>query len=270
MIIFTTMFKDLGRDKWQNVHNSQGRGIQSYISYFKHLAENIEYPLVVYVETHVLKEIINSVKLKSNIILIDSSTVRTFLDTHLESETTIMNSEAYKKLLPEGRRTLAEHCIPGYTLVTHSKLQFVSTTKKMFPGYQYYAWIDFGWVRYEQIETIPKNIDFNKLGQKIIMNNLEPIPKERIPADRMVARYDIFFGGGTYIMPTHLVEVTQHLYDKKMEEWQRIGIADDEQNLFYQLWWENKDLFTLITTGSNNWWALYRDHLNKKWFLDQI
>jgi hypothetical protein len=258
MIAFVTMFKNIGRDDWKYFK----RASTIYINYFKQLAENIDYTLVVYVETDILKEIVNTVTLKNNIILIDSTTISTYLNTHIESERLIMESDKYKQKVPEKRKIAPEHSVPQYTLVTHSKIQYVSHTKKIMPGYDYYGWIDFGWVRNNAIETIPRNLDLNKLGNKIVMNNLDPIPKDHILAETMLSRYEVFIGGGSYIVPTHLLEIFQWLYDKKMEEWKHLGIADDEQNLLYQLWSENKEMFKLIPTGHDNWWALYKDHLN--------
>jgi hypothetical protein len=262
MIIFVTMFKNIGRDSWKSYSRSE----QDYLDYFKHLAENIEYPLVVYVENHILKKIValESVKLRSNIILIDSSTIKTYLDTHLESEKQIMNSEAYKQKIPEYRKKNPEHIIPEYTLINHSKVQFLSYTKKIIPGYNHYAWIDFGWVRNGKLETLPKNIDLSKLGKKILINNLDPLPKQNISPEVLLSSFDIFFAIGSFIVPNHLVERLQVAYDKKLEEWKTKGIADDDQNLFYQLWIDNKDMFEYISTGHDNWFALYRDYLNQK------
>jgi hypothetical protein len=258
MIAFVTMFKNLGRDKWEFYKRSS----IMYLNCFKQLAENIDYTLVVYVETDMLKEIINNVKLKNNIILIDSSTISTYLNKYIESESQIMASETYKSKIPEQRKKCPEHTLPQYTLTTHSKIQYIYNTKKIMPGYDYYAWIDFGWVRNNAIETIPRNLDLNKLGNKIIINNLNVIPKIHLSAETMLSRNEIFIAGNSYIVPNHQLEVFQHLYDKKIEEWKHLGIADDEQNLIYQLWSENKEMFQLIHTGIDNWWALYRDHLN--------
>ena len=262
MIIFTTMFKNIGRSSWNNFRRSE----QEYLDYFKYLVETIDYPLVVYVENPILKKLValESVKLRSNIMLVDSSTVKTYLDTHLESETNIMNSEAYKQKIPANRKDNPEHVNPEYTLTTHSKLQFISYTKKIIPGYDHYAWIDFGWVRNGAIDTIPKNLDFSKLGKRIILNNLDRFYEKTFSAEEMLARNETFLAGGSYIVPAHLVEPLQNAYDKKMEEWKMRGIADDEQNLMYQLWVDNKDLFEVIFLRPFDWWSLYRGHLNSK------
>ena len=194
MIIFTTMFKNIGRDNWTFFNRSE----QAYIDDFRYLAENIDYPLVVYVENQVLKKIValESIKLRSNIFLVDSSTIKTYVDTHLESEMQIMNSEAYKQKIPEGvLRKVPEHTVPAYTLINHSKVQFISYTKRSFPGFNYYAWIDFGFVRNGKVDTLPKNINFSKLGKKILVNNLDPLPQQPVSAETMLSRHDNFFWG---------------------------------------------------------------------------
>jgi hypothetical protein len=260
MIIFTTMFRNIGRDNWKFFNRTE----QAYIDDFRHLVETIDYPLVVYVENHILKKIValESVKLRSNIFLVDSSTIKTYVDTHLESETEIMNSEAYKQKIPEGvLKNVPEHVIPAYTLINHSKVQFLSYTKKSFPGFNYYAWIDFGFVRNGKIDTLPKNIDFSKLGKRIFVNNLDPLPQQPVSAETMLSRHDNFFSGNSFIVPAHLVEPFQTAYDKKMEEWKIKGVADDDQSLMYQLWVDDKDMFEYFSTN-RNWWAMYKDILN--------
>ena len=255
------MFKDIGRSYWVN----STRSTELYINYFKQLAENIDYPLVVYVENQILKKIValESVKLRSNILLVDSSSIKTYHDTHLETETQIMNSEAYKQKIPEGRKRYPEHTIPAYTLINHSKIQFLLHAKKTIPGYNYYAWIDFGFVRNGKLETIPKNIDVAKLGSKIIVNNLDPLPKQAISAEEMLSKYQVFFAGNSYIVPSHLIEPFQNAYTKKMEEWKAKGIADDDQNLMYQLWVDNKDMFEVVSTFPIDWFSLYKVYLNR-------
>ena len=255
------MFKNIGRSSWNNFRRSE----QEYLDYFKYLVETIDYPLVVYVENPILKKLValESVKLRSNIMLVDSSTVKTYLDTHLESEKQIMNSEAYKQKIPEGRKRAPEHTIPTYTLLNHSKIQFLMHTKKTIPGYDYYAWIDFGFVRNGKLETLPKNIDFAKLGNKIIVNNLYSLPKQAISAEEMLSKNETFFAGNSYIVPSSLIEPFQNAYTKKLDEWKAKGIADDDQNLMYQLWVDDKDMFEILHSGHDNWFALYKDYLNR-------
>lgn len=255
------MFKNIGRDNWKSFSRTE----QDYLDNFRNLVENIEYPLVVYVENYILKKIValESVKLRSNILLIDSSTIKTYLDTHLESEKQIMNSETYKQKIPKERKRCPEHIIPEYTLINHSKIQFLSHTQKIIPGYNHYAWIDFGWVLNGALETLPKNIDLSKLGNKIILNNIDPLPKHNISAEDMLSIHKIYFAGGSFIVPAHLIETLQNAYTKKLEEWKMKGVADDDQNLFYQLWVDNKDMFEYVS-GQGNWHALYRDYLNQK------
>jgi hypothetical protein len=45
------------------------------------------------------------------------------------------------------------------------------------------------------------------------------------------------------------------LYEKKIQEFQRNYISDDDQNLVLQIFYENKDLFTFVV--NSNWHTLY-------------
>jgi hypothetical protein len=257
MIIFFTVFKDIGRETWNAKYKRQNN---DYFFYFKQLIDNIEYPLVVYVQSHVLKELVNAMTFKNNIMLVDASSIPTFLETHLVKEREIMESDEYKQKIPEDRKLLPEHCVPEYTLMTHSKIQFLSYTKKLCPGYDYYSWIDFGFVR-DDLTVLPKNIDFSKLGENILFNNLNN-PSRHYDANTMLKSGEIYIAGGSFVVHSHLVEIFERIYTEKLNEWQKNCIADDEQSLIYQLTYTHKHLFNIVFSG--DWRCMFKNFLNKK------
>lgn len=254
MILFVTAYKFIKRDAWDRFRRTNS----DYLYDFKKLVEHIDYPLVVYVEGDVFAEIAK-MQLRSNIILINSSTISTFLETHLESERLIMESDDYKCKIPKVRKQFPEHCRPEYTLINHSKIQYISHTKRLFPGYEYYSWLDFGFVR-NDLAVIPRNLNFAKLQPKIIFNTIDTIPLIPIDANKMLSVHEIYIAGSAFIIHTSLIECFEGLYTSKLNEWKLANIADDDQNLTYQLYCENKDLFLLIPT--KNWRSLFKEWLN--------
>lgn len=255
MILFVTAFRDIGRGAWS--HST--RTIEKYISYFKNLAETIEYPLIVFATHEVILQIAHTVRNKDTITFVDSSTISIFLDTHLESERAIMNSDKYKRKIPEHRKIQPEHTNPEYTLLTHSKAQYVSHAKRAMPGYTHYAWIDFGFVR-DNLDVVPKNIDSSKLCDKIMINSFSQIKPPYIDADTMLTSNAVYFAGGTFVVPVHLVDTFEALYTELLSHWKETFIADDDQSAIYQIYCANKSLFVLIPTYK--WFSLYKEWLN--------
>jgi hypothetical protein len=256
MIIFFTAFKDIGREIW---NTGDKRTNNTYFSNFKQLADNIEYPLVVYVQTHILKELANSMTFKSNIMLIDSSCIPTFLETHIEKERKIMESDEYKQKIPDTRKGLPEHSVPAYTLINHSKINFLAYTKKLCPGYEYYSWIDFGFVVNNDLTVIPKNIDFSKLGETIFYNSIYN-PSKYYDANTMLASDKVYIAGGSFVVHTNLVKLFERIYTEKLNEWQKNCIADDDQALVYQLTTNYEQLFTVF---QSHWRYMFKTFLNK-------
>lgn len=254
-ILFVTAFKDIGRTQW----NDLSRSNDTYIENFLNLARNISYKLVVYVENCILERL-QSYNLSSNIILLLSSNVETFYDKYVESNRAIINSYEYKNKIPYDRKTLPEHWCAEYNLVNHSKINYIEHSKKLFPVFEYYSWIDFGCITNNRFDNIPKNINFNKLHKKISYAALKMPPDEKISANDMLRSHDIYMPGGQFITHRSLVEKHREIYTKLLETWNKECICDDDQNATLQMYFENKDLFELFL--SNEWVSLFKHHLN--------
>lgn len=253
-IVFVTAFKDIGRDKWDIIP----RTTQTYIETFLNLARNIDYKLVVYVENKMLEHL-KTYNLSSNVILLSSSNVNTFYDMYIENERLMINSEEYKNKIPLDRKGAPEHWSAEYNLVNHSKINYIAHTKKLYPMYEYYSWLDFGCIR-NTINDVPKHINFNKLHHKISYLALIMPPSERISADNMLKSHDVYLAGSQFITHTSLVETHLELYAKLLETWKTNVICDEDQGAILQLYFENRELFELFP--SNEWFSLFRNHLN--------
>ena len=249
-IIFTTAFKDIHRSQW----NHYKRTNANYYDDFYKLAKNIHYKLIVYVET-------DEPKINDNIIFVKINEVDTFYDKYLEKEKEIIESENYKNKIPNHRKFNPEHVYAEYNLINNSKINFVKHTKKLFPNYQYYAWIDFGTFN-RNVENIPKNINFELLVPKITYNCFTCLSTNRPDPNDMLASDVIYFQGSTFIVHNEYVNLFHDLWEKKLLEFQEKNITDDDQNVVLQIYFDNPTLFNKVYT--NQWYTLYKDTLNIK------
>lgn len=257
-IVFVSAFRDIGRSNWA----TQTRTTADYIQYFVQLASNIQYTLVVFVDDATLSILSTSYSFQPNIIFKQLSSVNTFYDKYLEQDKKIINSTEYKNKIPAARKQHAEHLYAEYNFINHSKINFIRETQRQYPEYEFYAWIDFGFVREMNALPRPPNIECSKLPTKIIchcINNPSKQPNQEKPekkdATAMLASFEIFITGGAFIVHSTLVSTFEYLYENKIQEWQREYITDDDQNLMLQLYYDNPNMFYLIQ--SDEWFSLY-------------
>jgi len=251
-IIFVTAFKDIGRINWKNYQRTN----DEYFNNFYNLAKNINYTLVVYLETDVKNLLKERFSFNDNIIFREFNEVEeTFFNKYMIAEKTIMSSSIYQNKIPPSRKFKnPEHIYPDYTLINHSKINFLTYTKKSNPNYIFYAWIDFGYLK--DINNLPKDIDISKLPKKIIYHALKTPPKNRIYPNEMLASEEVYLTGSSFIVHNSLVEKFDLIYEYKILKWQLNYIADDDQNLVLQLYFDNPELFHLIKF--EEWFSLYR------------
>lgn len=251
-IIFVTAFKDIGRINWKKYQRSN----DEYFNNFYNLAKNIKYKLIVYVETYVKNELKEKYSFNDNIIFKDFNEVEdTFFNKYMRAEKKIMSSSIYQNKIPVSRKFKnPEHIYAEYTLINHSKINFLNYTKKNNPTYLFYAWIDFGYSRDVNmngkctpfIENVPAHINFSELPKKIIYHTLKNPPKNRVNPNEMLGSEEVYLTGSSYIVHNSLVEKFELMHEYKILKWQLNYIADDDQSLVLQLYFDNPDLFHLI------------------------
>lgn len=234
MIVFTTAYKDIDRSKWPDFARSN----DEYLFYFLNLARNIKYKLVVYLAAKTIQRFKD---VPENVIFVDEAEVPTFFEEFMEIETQIMNSEEYLSKVPLHRRMFPEHKYAKYTLVNHSKINYIShTMDKILPGADFYAWIDFGCVRAR--EHLPENI--GPLSNKIIFQCLTT-HGETLTEEEMIQSGIVYIAGSQFIVHHSLVKQFHDLYRTKLLEWHQRFICDDDQSLVYQLYIKHPELFQL-------------------------
>jgi hypothetical protein len=253
-IIFVSAFKNIGRDNWHFL----SRTVDEYCLLFYDLASIIQYKLVVYVEDDIYDKL-KQMNLRSNIILMRSNTVHTFYNEYIESERHMIQSNEYRQKIPYSRKDLPEHLYAEYTLVNHSKINYIVDAKSHFPNYEYYSWIDFGCIR-NRPEDVPNNIDISKLCRKIIFLALKQPPTETISADEMLSSDEIYIAGSQFIVHTELIHKYYTIYKELLDSWKDMCICDDDQNANLQLYFKYNDYFYLYNYPE--FFSLFRIHLN--------
>ena len=246
-ILFVTAFKYINRDKW----TSFCRTTNTYIDYFLMLANNIKYNLIVYIEDDVI-DILKTYSLKDNIIIKRWSEVNTFFNKYIDMDKLVMESDMFKNKIPLDKREYPQHKYSEYNLINHSKINFISHTKNIYPSYEFYSWIDFGYVR--NIKSVPRNIRTYNLPKKLIYHCIKT-PTNRIDSDSMIKTDDIYLTGSSYIIHNSIINEIEELYNNKIKQWYSEYITHNDQTLILQLYYDNPDLFFILQ--NDNWFTLY-------------
>jgi hypothetical protein len=249
-ILFVTAYKDIGRSKWNNSSRTNGE----YFSKFVSITKQIQHTLIVFVEEDIRQQLENKYTFSKNIIFYDLPKKDLFYHTFFESQRQIIESGEYKEKIPIYRNDVPEHIYAEYNLINHSKINFVRHAKKVFPNYSFYSWIDFGFGKL--LEDLPIKIsNVQKLPRRIIYHSMTSIPEIQISPNDMLKENRIFLIGSSYIIPNEIVEIFEDIYEKKIIELEKEKVVDDDQNIVYQIYMENKNLFILV--GGGHWFSFY-------------
>ena len=237
-ILFVTAYRDIDRKNWANYN----RTTDDYLCYFFRLADIIQYPMMVFLEEPLLEKLAEY-KFSSWIVFERLDKVATFYAEFLEKDREIMASKISKDKIPDCRKKHPEHLYSEYNLINHSKPCFISAAKTRYPDYTFYSWIDFGFVR--DIANIPRNLNLCDIPKnKIIYQSIcELIPSQRPDADAMLASYDIYLTGSSFIVGSSLVEQFEEMYKAKIREMQERNITDDDQSFILQIYYDHPELF---------------------------
>jgi hypothetical protein len=249
-ILFITAYKDIGRMRWKHLSRTN----DEYFSKFVSITKQIQHTLIVFVEEDIHQQLKTKYTFSDNIIFCDFPKGELFYNNFLESQRQIIESREYQEKIPMERKTVPEHIYAEYNLINHSKINFVRQAKKLFSNYSFYSWIDFGFGKV--LEDLPIKIpNINRLPRRIIYHSLTPIPETQISPNDMLSENRIFLIGSSYIIPNELVEIFENIYEKKIIELEKEKVVDDDQNIVYQIYMENKEIFALV--GGGHWFSFY-------------
>ena len=259
-IIFVTAFKDIGRENWPAYRRSN----KEYIANFIKLATNIKYYLVCYIDEDIHKYLMQIYKFRfpDNIIFITHNNAQQF-DMYYEKYNTankqILTSIDYQNKIPVHRKLNPEHCVPEYNTMMYMKNYFIKLTKDILPMHDFYSWLDFGICQTDDLYPVPKNIDLDKLSDKIYYSCFQmPNLDNKLSETKLLQSDTIYIAGSQYIVPNKLVDMFDKLWQDKIDYWISINNSDDDQNLILQIYYDRPDIFNLVRC--QKWMDLY-NHL---------
>lgn len=279
-ICYVSSYLEINRENWNTKFK---RSFDDYLKYFKPFIElfsydnlekyklkDIEYNMILYMDSTRINQFLDECDIsKSNIsiILINNAFMEKNIPiwNRLETETNIMNSNNFKNLLNH-RINCPEANNPKYTLINHSKIDFIVHTINNVYMADNYAWVDFGY--FIKSSNIPLNmIDpyrfaNNKINYTLIdmfdYRNANPILNIVFGQEKIGG---FFFYGNKDVMLKY-----QKIYHKYLDEFQNMSICDDDQSLvlymFFKINKTDQDILYMHYTGVWHYALKYFQFLN--------
>lgn len=234
-VIFVTAFKDLNRGEWGHGFT---RSVDTYLSWFKNLTK-LPIRLICYCEKEVEERIHSELGFFNTY---PYEPENTFL-IHVDKEREIMESPAFKNIV--NHRNDPETNQPSYNLVNHNKYCFVKRTKDTFPGYSYYAWIDFGYLRNEN--ELYSSFKFDTINSELLFSTMDNnIQYEFIKTQKeLCIRPQTAILGGLFFVKKESVDWLIEQYTAVLYEYYSLNLVDDDQALILQLYKKFPEKFTL-------------------------
>ncbi len=264
-VTLVTFFYNIKRDQWNTFNRNVDNYVNAFIEFMK-----FKYRMLVYIDDTLYNRLslelekypdanielfpINEDWLKENI----------WAWSKLDREREIMRDPNYiNRIANRVAMGYPENTIPEYSILTHSKIDVINyAIEHDTEDYDYYMWVDFGYFYnktapiFMPVEGI---IDLDKLSKDTVniccVNKIDDrdmdIDYTLMYAPEKIGAY-LFFGN-----KKNLKEF-QQLCHKWLEHFQSINIADDEQHLWLQCYFEKPELFTEYAFG--------RWHMGLKYF----
>lgn len=244
------MFYDIDRSAWETF----SRSFETYFDRFKPFIPLFDKNscgqnhLIVFIDEKHLETLSQMITIKHAITLIPLS--ETFLKNNiycwslLPREREIMNSAYYKNLILH-RNHCPETRYPEYTLLNHSKIDFINyVISNNLSKLSLYAWVDFGF--FSKSSLIPTTLldathfDISKINYTLI-NDIEDKDQDIL--------YTLSYapekiGGFFFLGKKDCLQVYQKLYHASLLEYQNMGICDDDQAVALYCYFKHPELFS--------------------------
>lgn len=250
-VTLVSMFYDIGRKDWELYSRKVEEYFQAFEVFLKY-----NYTMIVFVDDRYIDQLYDKC-LGSNISLIPINE-QWLVDnlwswSRLAQEQHIMQSVFYKSLIPHRiERFYPENVNPYYTILTHSKIDVVNyVIDKNLSQNKFLAWVDFGYF-YNKIseEFLPNDIlDLSKFNlDKVNLCLVNPIDKNDMDVIYTLQLAPEKIGAYFFLANTENFKQFQSLCHRWLIRFQEeYNIADDEQAIWLQCYFENPDLFELHT-----------------------
>lgn len=257
-LCYVSAFLDIGRSEWRTYKRTTENYIDCFMFNIDMFLENIDiinnYEMIVYIDdkyyeilkTKIYEKDFNNL-LPIKLIPINENWLNNnlILWKRLEEEQKVMQKEEFKILLGNRKNLYPECWNAKYTLINHSKIDFVCHSIKNYTNADYVCWFDFGYN--ETKERLPKRlIDISKLSEdKIIYIMVNPIQEEDLNIYFTLYYARETFGGGFFVGKKHKLLEFQKLYHDIHLLLLKNNICDDDQGLLTQIYAERPNLFKL-------------------------
>ena len=256
-ITLITAFYDIGRENYVLYNRSIYTFINSFLNYL-----NIDYKMIVFIDDRyidiILKYYEKSKYKNKTFIPINEEWLCKNIPSWslLDKETEIMNSEYFKTLLKERIEIfIPETIYPKYTLINHSKIDFVCYAINNLNVNDYCVWTDFGYhhsILLNNTNLFPKtiislnNINTNKLifFQYNQFNEDDKNIINLTKSGKMIIQGAYFSGNKENLLKL------QTLYKECLKELHDNNITDDDQHIYFRCYLKKPELFTLY--GGNS------------------
>lgn len=254
-ITLVTMFYNIGRENW----DLYPRKVKEYIDAFETFLK-YNYKMVIFIDDRYydqLNEKLQNSQYKDNKTLIPINEQWLFDNlwswSRLDKEREIMESKKYKSLVQHRiNRSYPENTNPLYTILTHSKIDVVNyVIENNLTEDEYLAWVDFGYF-YDKMtsEFLPKDtLDINKLNKDkfniCLINYISSADREILytlqTAPEKIGAYFFFASKSVH------KEFQQLAHEWLITFQDHYNIADDEQAIWLQCYFDRPELFELHT-----------------------
>lgn len=252
-ITFVSMFFDIGRDEWKLYPRKTEEYLESFNVFVK-----LNYKMIVFIDEKFYETLLEKTN-GTNITLVpinqDWLNENIWSWSRYEREKEIMESDQYKKLLHDRiLRNYPENVNPKYTILTHSKIDIVNyVTDNNLTDDEFIAWVDFGYFYNKTSEEfIPDGeFDTSKLDlEKVNLCLINPIDDNDKFVDYSLLYAPEKIGAYFFFGNKSILKQFQGMCHKWLDIFQQNNIADDEQGLWLQCYFENPDIFSLHVFGS--------------------
>lgn len=270
-ICYITAFYDIGRDNWNSFNRNFNEYLECFYIYTYLFSKNelnkykdIEYEMILYLDEAKLVDFLNKYNLVDTnikIIPINDNFMKNniWMWSRIDRETAIMESELYKNFLNtlNNRIIFPENMYPKYTLINHSKIDFINyTIINNLSDAEYYCWTDFGYLGKEKFYPNklldPFKFNLSKINYTLInpyINNLNPFIN--------LIYYPEIISGGYFFGSKELMIKYTELYHKTLDIYQLSWLCDDDQAIVLYMCNIYTELFELHPVYKWNYAHIY-------------
>jgi len=254
-VCYVSAFYDIGRDNWQYFSRSTEQYIKAFRHYINMFSNNKDkdFEMILFLDKRHIDKVVLNPDTRIKIIGIDEDFMNTLhIWKTLPREREIISSEYYKQLIPN-KLCFPEHLIPEYTLINHSKIDFINYAINNLTDAEYLVWSDFGYFDNKEHLIPTKFLDVDKFDKEKItytlINPLDEMDKDPIYTLK-IANEKI--GGFFFFGNREKMKHYQALYHEILNDYQnKLGICDDDQALVLSCYYKKPELFSMVCL--NGW-----------------